>query len=106
MIPHRTWHLDFEKSRQQLGQFRHDLTELNEAEIAFEASLNSSQRTKIGPLLNTLRALWKHLEGDAMSLDSELRKGYPTRWHVARDSSDMQAETRRLQDKVADKLHF
>ena len=34
-----------------------------------------------------------HLQADAHSLDEELSKGMPTRWHLNRDVLDMQKET-------------
>jgi hypothetical protein len=111
LVPHRTWtwRLDFEKSRKQLGQVRRDLIALGKSEAEFEASLDSGQKSRVQSSLNALKALLRHLESDAQSLDSELREGYPTRWHVARDSFDMQKEIRlwnRLHDKVAAKLNL
>jgi hypothetical protein len=97
MIPHRawTWRLNFEKSRRQLDQLRRDLVKLHDAEAQFEASLDSKQKSKVGPQLESLEALWQHLDSDARSLDSELQTAYPTRWHVARDALDMRKEIRR-----------
>ena len=111
VVPHRawTWQQDFEKSRQLLDQVRHDLTELRGTEVEFEASLNSEQQAKAQPLIKSLQGLLKHLESDAQSLDSELLKGYPTRWHVARDAFDMQKEIHRwneLHNQVAAKLQL
>ncbi len=109
MVPHRVWmwRLNFEKSRQRLDQLRRDLDELRTAEDAFVASLNPEQKSKLRSQLESLQTLWVHLESDAQSLDSELRKGYPTRWHVARDAFDMQKEIRhwnKLHDEVAARL--
>jgi hypothetical protein len=36
-----------------------------------------------------------YLERDVGSLEDELRKGYPKRWHVAHDVLDMQKEIQR-----------
>jgi hypothetical protein len=109
MIPGRswTWQLDFERSRQQLAQLRRDFTSLHDCESEFEASLTPEQKSKVKAKLNQLAALCQHLDRDAESLDLELRKGYPTRWHVARDASDMQKETyrwRTLHDQVANAI--
>ena len=106
MVPGRTWtwRLDFEQSRQLLDQLRRDLTALGDSEADFEASLTSEQKSKVQAELKSLQELWQHLESDAQSLDLELREGYPTRWHVARDASDMQKEIRnwrKLHQQVA-----
>jgi len=106
MIPGRTWtwRLDFERSRQQLARLRADFTSLHGCETEFEASLTAEQKAKAKAEIAQLASLRFHLEKDAQSLDTELRKGYPTRWHVARDASDMQNETcrwRKLHDQVA-----
>ena len=109
MIPGRTWtwRLDFERSRQQLGQLRRDFADLRDRESEFEASLTAEQNSRVQTSLARLSHLNAHLEKDAQSLDDELQKGYPTRWHVARDASDMQSETRRwknLHDQAAKML--
>jgi hypothetical protein len=109
MIPGRTWtwRLGFERSRQQLGQLRRDFTALRDIESEFEASLTLEQKSKVKTELTLLSRLEKHLEKDAASLDLELRKGYPTRWHVARDASDMRTEVRRwrkLHDQTAERV--
>jgi hypothetical protein len=105
MIPGRTWtwRLDFERSRQQLAQLRDDFGSLRDCESQFEASLSVEQKRKAQRHIERLAGLWDHLQKDARSLDLELRKGYPTRWHVARDATDMQKEIRnwrRLHDQV------
>ncbi len=109
MIPHRswTWRQDFERSRRQLQQFQRDLIELRGSEAQCEASLTSEQQSKVQNQLGSLKALWKHLESDVQSLNSELLKGYPTRWYVARHTFDMQKESRRWikqHDRIAASL--
>jgi hypothetical protein len=106
IVPGRswTWRLDFERSREELAQLRDDFTSLHDCESKFEASLTAKQKIKVEPQLRRLASLWNHLQKDAQSLDLELQKGYPTRWHVAHDATDMQRETskwRRLHDQVA-----
>ncbi len=106
MVPGRTWtwRLDFEHSRRELAQLRDDFASLQDCESEFEASLTAEQKSKVQPQLQRLASLWDHLQKDAQSLDLELQKGYPTRWHVARDATDMQRETRKwrqLHDQVA-----
>ncbi|MFI5116535.1 MAG: hypothetical protein ACHP8B_07525 [Terriglobales bacterium] len=106
MVPDRTWtwRLDFEESRRHLDQLRRDFTALRDNEAAFEASLTSEQEANVRSQLKRLHELSQHLESDAQSLDLELRKGYPTRWHVARDVSDMHKEIRnwrKLHQQVA-----
>jgi hypothetical protein len=96
--------LDFERSRQQLAQLRTDFTALHDCESKFEASLTAEQKSKVQPELKRLASLWDHLQEDAQSLDLELQKSYPTRWHVARDATDMQKEIRnwrKLHDQAA-----
>jgi hypothetical protein len=109
MIPGRTWtwRLDFERSRQQLHQLQRDFTSLHVSESEFETSLTSEQKSKVKAKLTVLGDLWEHLYKDAQSLDAELRKGYPTRWHVARDAADMQKEIhrwRKTHDQIAKTL--
>ena len=89
-----TWRLDFERSRQELAQLRDDFASLHDCESKFEASLTARQKSKVEPQLQRLASLWNHLQKDAQSLDLELQKGYPTRWHVARDATDMEKEIR------------
>lgn len=106
MVPVRTWtwRLDFERSRQRLAQLRSDLTALHDCESQFEASLTAKQKSKVQRQLKRLASLLDHLQKDAQSLDVELQNGYPTRWHVARDATDMQKEIRvwrKLYDQVA-----
>ncbi len=98
MVPHRfwTWRLDFERTRRDLAQLRRDLTALQEAEAGFDAALTDTERETLRAQRQSVQQLWSHLESDADSLDAELRKGYPTRWHVARDASDMEKEIHRL----------
>ncbi len=98
MVPHRfwTWRLDFERTRRDLAQLRRDLTALHDTEAGFEATLTGTEREALRAERGSVQQLWSHLESDADSLDTELRKGYPTRWHVARDASDMETEIRRL----------
>ena len=97
MVPGRTWtwELDAEKSRAQLDRLRSDLKAFWDAESAFEARVPSEQRARLTSQFVLIHQLFQHLEGDAQSLDAELRKGYPTRWHVAKDVSDMQREINR-----------
>lgn len=106
MIPGRTWtwRLDFERSRQQLAQLGSDFTALHDCESQFEASLTAEQESKVQPQLKRLASLWDHLQKDAQSLDLELQKGYPSRWHVTRDANDMEQEIqnwRKLHSQVA-----
>ncbi len=89
------WRLDSERSRQQIVGLRHDLREFWEAEAAFEASLPANQKSKFNPQFVRIHNLFEHLDRDAQSLDTELKKGYPTRWHVDRDVTDMRKEINR-----------
>ena len=105
MVPGRTWTwaLDAERSLQQLDGLRGDLTALRECEAAFEASLSASQLASYATEIRAMRQLSQHLDRDAQSLDDELRKGHPRRWHVAHDAQDMQREIshwRRLNETV------
>ena len=105
MVPGRTWTwaLDAQQSLHQLNELGRGLTALKECEAEFEASLAPSQSTKYQPQLHGMAALSQHLERDVQSLDDELRKGHPRRWHVAHDALDMQKEIqhwRRLHDRV------
>ena len=109
MIPGRTWtwQLDAERSRAQLYSLRGDLKAFWEAEVAFESGMLLEQRSKFNSQFVSIQDLFQHLEGDAESLDTELRKGYPSRWHVANDVSDMQKEIkrwRRLHRQIAEAL--
>ncbi len=106
LIPHRpwTWRLDFERSRRQVAQLRSDFTALHDADLRFDATLTSAERKKLELQRKSIQEMWSHLDSDADSLDAELRKGYPTRWHVARDASDMEKEIRRwkrLHEQIA-----
>jgi len=105
MVPGRTWTwaLDAERSLQQLDELRHDLTALRESEAAFEGSLTPDQISKYQTQIRAMNQLSQHLAGDVQSLDDELRKGHPRRWHVADDARDMQKEIqhwRRFHDVV------
>jgi hypothetical protein len=101
------WRLDSEKSRSQLDGLRRNLKAFRQADLAFESSLSSEQKSKFHSHLSSTRALFEHLQRDAESLDTELRNGYPTRWHVAKDVEDMRKEVnrwRRLHQRLADAL--
>ena len=109
MVGGRTWRwrLDSEWSRQHLDELRRNLKTFWDAEAAFEASLRPEQRSKLNSQFTAIHDLFQHLERDAQSLDDELRKGYPTRWHVENDVSDMRKEInrwRKLQRRIADDL--
>lgn len=94
MVPGRTWTwaLDAERSLQQLSELRLGLTALRECETAIEGSLTPDQISKHQTQFRAMNQLSQHLERDAQSLDDELRKGHPRRWHVANDALDMQKE--------------
>jgi hypothetical protein len=101
--------LGFERSRRELDELRRDFAALRDSESEFEASLTPKQESKVKTKLAQLRTLEEHLEKDAQSLDLELQKGCATRWHVARDTSDMQTEIHRwkqLHDQVAKKVAY
>lgn len=109
MVPGRTWtwQLDSERSREHLDELLRDLKAFRDADVAFEASLSPEQRSKFNSHFTATYELFQHLERDAQSLDDELRKGYPTRWHVANDVSDMRKEIhhwRKLHQRLADDL--
>ncbi len=97
MAPGRTWTwaLDAEQSRKDLGGFRRDLKAFWDAEAAFEASFSPDQKSKLNSQFTAIYELFQHIDRDAQSLDDELRKGYPRRWHVANDVSDMRKEINR-----------
>lgn len=102
-----TWRWTFERSRQQLDEFRRDLKAFRNADLAFEGSLSPQQRSKFASHLTATQELFDHLERDAQSLDNELRTGYPRRWHVADDVSGMRKEIqrwRKLHRRLADEL--
>ena len=102
-----TWQLDSERSRERLEELQRDLTAFREADVAFEESLSPGQRSKFNSHMTAPRELFQHLERDARSLDDELRKGHPTRWHAANDVSDMRKEInrwRKLHQQLADNL--
>ena len=106
MVPGRTWtwQLDSERSRKQVEVLRRDLRDFWDAEAAFDASLTADQKSKVNSQFILIRELFHHLEGDAESLSAELQKGYPTRWHVEHDVSDMQKEIsqwRKLHRRIA-----
>lgn len=109
MVPGRTWtwQLDSERSREHLDELLRDLKAFRDADIAFEASLLPEQKSKFNSHFTATHELFQHLERDAQSLDNELRKAYPTRWHVANDVSDMRMEIhrwRKLHRRLADDL--
>lgn len=111
LVPGRTWtwRLDSEQSRERLDELLRDLKAFWDAEAAFEASLSPGQQSKLNPQFTASHELFQHLERDAQSLNNELRmrKGYPRRWHVANDVSDMQKEIsrwRKLHQRIADEL--
>jgi hypothetical protein len=95
MVPGRawTWQLRAEESRQHLGAFRRALDALRDNEASFEVSMKES---KFASHFQSIREILQHVLVDAQSLDDELQKGYPARWHVVRDVSDMQSEIRQL----------
>lgn len=97
MIPGRTWTwaLDADRSLQQLDELRQDLVALKECETTFERSLRPSQLAKSRAQIRAMNELSQHLERDVGSLEDELRKGHPRRWHVAHDAVDMQKEIQR-----------
>lgn len=102
-----TWRWTFERSRQQLDEFRRDLKAFRNADLAFEGSLSPQQRLKFASHLAATKELFDDLERDAQSIDNELRKGYPRRWHVADDVSGMRKEIqrwRRLHQRLAEEL--
>jgi hypothetical protein len=106
MVPGRTWTwaLDAEQSRKRLGGFRRDLKAFWDAEAAFEASFSPDQKSKLNSQFTSIHELFRHIDRDAQSLDDELRKGYPRRWHVAHDVSDMRKEInrwRKLHQQIA-----
>lgn len=109
MVPGRTWtwQLDSERSREHLDELLRDLKAFRDADVAFEASLSPEQRSKFNSHFTATHELFQHLERDAQSLDNELRQGYPTRWHVANDVSEMRKEIqrwRKLHQRLADDL--
>lgn len=73
------WRLDSERSRKQLGGLRQDLKDSWDAEAALEASLPATKRSRLNSQFVLIHKLFEHLERDAQSLDTELKKGYPTR---------------------------
>jgi hypothetical protein len=94
IVPGRTWTwaLDAERSLQQLDRLRQDLIAVRHCEAAFEATLAATQLAMYATQVRAMTQLTQHLERDVQSLDDELRKGHPRRWHVARDAQDMQKE--------------
>jgi len=109
MVPGRTWTwaLDADRSLQQLDELRRDLIALKESEGAFEASLTPEQVSEFQTQVHRMNQLSRHLERDVDTLDNELTKGYPRRWHVANDAMDMQKEIhrwRRLHEQIAAKI--
>jgi len=109
MIPGRTWTwaLNAEQSRKQLGQLGGDLQAFWAAEQAYEQSLPTKSAQRVQAQLSAIHQLFQHLQADARSLDEELSKGTPTRWHVNKDVLDMQKEIqrwRRLHQTIAARL--
>ena len=97
MVPNRTWmwRTDAARSRQHLAELQRHLKDFWDAEAAFEAGLSPAQRSKFHWQFAYLHQLFRHLQGDAQSLDTELQRSYPTRWHVAHDVTDMGREINR-----------
>lgn len=97
MVPGRswTWQSDAERSRKHLHGLQRNVTALRDCEDEFEAYLTAEQRFKVRTELKLVQRLWQRLEGNVQSLDLELQKRYPARWHVAQDVSDMQKEIRK-----------
>jgi hypothetical protein len=109
MVPGRTWtwQMDSERNREHLDELLRHLKAFRGTDVAFEASLSSEQKSKFNSHLTATSALFQHLERDVQSLDDELRKGYPTRWQVANDVSDMRKEIhhwRKLHQRLLDHL--
>lgn len=98
MVPGRTWtwQLRAEQSREHLVVFGRALDALRAIETSFEASLTPDQESKFAPQFQTIRETLQHVSEDVRSLDEELQKGYPERWHVTHDVLDMQSEIHRL----------
>jgi len=98
MVPGRTWtwELDAQQSLQHLSVLRSDLNILKDDEGAFEASLASVQASEFHDQMVATNELIRHVEQDLASLEDELRKGSPRRWHVARDALDMKKEIHKL----------
>lgn len=94
MVPGRswTWQLDAERSRKHLDHLRRKVAALRDCEDEFEAHLNPEQSSKVESELKLSQGLLQRMEGNVQSLDLELRKRYPARWHVAQDVSAMQKE--------------
>lgn len=109
MVGGRTWRwrLDSQWSREHFDELRRDLRAFWDAEAAFEASLSPEQKSKLNSQFTAIHQLFHHLDRDAQSLDDELRKGYPTRWHVENDASDIRKEIhrwRKLDQRIAEEL--
>jgi hypothetical protein len=111
MVPGRpwTWELNADDSGKRLGQLQNDLGDFWRPEEAFEQSLPMESAEKVQSQLRAIHQLFQHLQADAKSLEKELEKGMPARWHVANDVSDMQKEIRRwrkLNQKLATELEL
>jgi hypothetical protein len=105
MVPGRTWTwaLGAQRSLNQLNELRSDLAAMSKCGTEFVASLSRLQVTKYQTQLHGMEQLSQHLQRDAQSLQNELTKGQPRRWHVAHDALDMQKEIqhwRRLHNVV------
>jgi len=67
-------------------------------QAAFERDLTPEQISKYQNQIGAMNQLSQHLERDAQSLDDELWRGHPRRWHVANDATDMRNEIRRWRE--------
>lgn len=109
MAPGRpwTWGLNADDSRKRLGQLQKDLEDFWHAEEAFEQSIPMESAQRGQSQFQAIHELFQHLHADGQSLEEELEKGTPTRWHVAKDVSDMQKEIqrwRKLHNELAAEL--
>ena len=97
MLPGRSWkwQLDAERSRKHLDELQLNIAAIRGCEDKFEASLTPEQESRLEAELKVVQQLEQSLKSDAQSLDLELRKKYPARWHVAQDLSHIQAEIRK-----------
>ena len=101
------WGLNAKRDLRLLDTLRRDLAAFQDSEFAFEKSLASEESSRFQSKIDSIHHLMRHLQGDAESLDTELRQKLPTRWHVAQDIMDMRKEIRRgkrLQQQIATAL--
>jgi hypothetical protein len=93
-MPGRSWRWleDSGRTRQDLGKFKLALDALKERQTAFEATLTPGERSRFGSGLRRIHGLSQDIPRDFQSLQDELRKGYPTRWHVEADTWHMYKE--------------